>query len=68
MLCFARLTALRSSRDINLRASALAAVGMLGKREDIPLLERNSKSGLYRVRTAAQSALARLERRRADAG
>lgn len=57
-----------SASDINLRASALAAVGILGGAEDVALLERSAKSGLYRVRTAAKAALARLERREAASG
>lgn len=58
----------RKSRNINLRASALAAIGTLGGQSDVALLEEYRESGLYRVRTAARAALARLERRVADAG
>jgi len=49
------------TRLARLRASALAALGMLGGEEDKALIEECADSGLYRVRKVARVALTRLK-------
>ena len=46
-----------------LRASAIAAVGMLGDDTDLPLLKRLAASGDVRVSVPARAALGRLQKR-----
>ena len=60
-LPFARSLA-ENGRDAIARASAIAAVGMLGDASDIPLLERLAESNDMRVNRPAAAALARLRK------
>jgi hypothetical protein len=62
-LPFAKKYAVDAALPVNLRMSALATIGMLGGREDLPVLRDQSKSSELRLTLAAKSALAKLKRR-----
>ena len=61
------LTATRTAREVAasdaavmLRVSAIAAIGLLGNAEDMPLLSRYERSSDTRLRTASISAIGRI--------
>ena len=55
---------MKTSKDIMLRASAIAAVGYLGDATDIPCLENLSKQTDPRVQKPAQAALEKLQHKK----
>lgn len=59
----ARAWANDTATPVPLRMSALATLGILGNDTDKPLLDRLAQSGEFRLRTAARSALKKINAR-----
>jgi len=52
---------LRDSKEIGIKASAICAIGMLGSKEDIPLIEKYVKGTETRLRMPAKQAIKKIE-------
>jgi HEAT repeat protein len=53
---------LEKSSDVPLKSSAIAAIGILRDRSEIPRLEKYKKSSDVRIRSAAAGALKRIKK------
>lgn len=51
------------TKPIMLKVSALATLGEMGDRQDLPMLKRYEQSPDYRLRTAARAGLLKIEKR-----